>query len=221
MYEKIVQLKLPATDGKLYETDTANTETVFRIIQSIPSPKAERFKRWLAKVGYERIQEFQDPEISVKRAIANWQIQGRTDDWIEARLRSIVARNDLTSEWARRGVREGIEYATLTNVISEETFGIDTQQHKKVKGLRSQNLRDHMTDLELIFTMLGEKSTTAIAQASHAYGFEDNRDAATKGGQVAGDARRGLEARTGKKVVSSSNFLNSQRQADPRKLTHK
>jgi DNA-damage-inducible protein D len=211
-------LKMPASDGKLRETDAVNVETLFRIVQSIPSPKAENFKKWLAKVGYERIQEFQDPEISVKRAMLNWQVQGRTEDWIEARLRSIITRNELTSEWAQRGVAEGIEYGFLTNVISKETFGFKTQEHKKLKGLKHHNLRDHMTDLELMFTMLGEKSTAAIAQSSDAQGVNQNARAAQSGGRVAGNARKGLEKQLGHSIISRQNFLKG---GDPKKLSSK
>lgn len=207
--DKIEQLKLPAPDGKLRETDCVNVETLFRLVQSIPSPKAEPFKRWLARVGYERIQEFQNPEVAVKRAILNWQVQGRSTDWIEARLRSIVVRHELTSEWARRGVKEGMEFGYLTNIISKQTFGLKTEEHKKLKSLTSQNLRDHMTDLELVLTMLGEKSTTAIAQSMDAYGLQENVSAATSGGKVAGDARRGLEEKLGRSIVSRENFLRA------------
>jgi DNA-damage-inducible protein D len=207
LFANIEQLKMPGIDGKMYLTDTANVETLFRIIQSIPSPKAEPFKRWLARVGYERIEEFQNPEIAVKRAIINWKIQGREDDWIEARLRSIVVRHELTSEWAKRGVQEGYEYGYLTNIISKETFGLKTDEHKKLKGLTSQNLRNHMTDFELVFTMLGEKSTAAIARKNDAIGLDENAKAAHSGGRVAGDARRGLEQELGRSVVSKENFL--------------
>lgn len=206
--EQIGQLKMIADDGKMRETDAVNVETLFRIIQSIPSPKAEPFKRWLARVGYERIEEFQNPEIAVKRAILSWQIQGRADDWIEARLRSIVVRHELTSEWARRGVKEGIEYGFLTNIISKETFGLKTDEHKKLKGLKSQNLRDHMTDFELVLTMLGEKSTAAIAQTSDAQGIDQNAIAARSGGRVAGNTRKELETTLGQSIVSKENFLN-------------
>src|ERR1700685_915309 len=169
--DKIGQLKMQANDGKFYLTETVTVETALRIIQSIPSRKAEPFKRWLAKVGYERIQEIQDPEIAVKRAILMWQAQGRTSDWIEARLRCIVVRRELTDQWQRGGIT-GSEYGRLTNIVSKATFDLDTAQHKLLKGLGSKhNLRDHMTDLELVFTMLGAKSTAAIAQASQADGF--------------------------------------------------
>jgi hypothetical protein len=195
-------------------------EIALRIIQSIPSPKAEPFRRWLAKVGYERIQEIQDPEIAVKRAILMWQAQGRTSDWIEARLRCIVVRRELTDQWQRGGIT-GAEYGRLTNIISKETFDLDTGQHKQLKGLTKQNLRDHMTDLELVFTMLGEKSTAAIAQATKAQGLHQNANAAKSGGRVAGDARRDLERQLNGSVVSRSNFLEGTRKKDPEKLTQK
>ena len=218
--DKIGQLKMPAADGKFYLTDSVTVEIALRIIQSIPSPKAEPFRRWLAKVGYERIQEIQDPEIAVKRAILMWQAQGRTSDWIEARLRCIVVRRELTDQWQRGGI-SGAEYGRLTNIISKETFDLDTGQHKQLKGLTKQNLRDHMTDLELVFTMLGEKSTTAIAQAMKAQGLNENAAAARSGGRVAGDARRNLERQLNGSVVSRSNFLESSRKKDPEKLTQK
>jgi DNA-damage-inducible protein D len=217
LYEKIVQLKMPSSDGKMYQRDAVNVETLFRIIQSVPSPTAEPFKRWLAKVGYERIEEFQNPEIGVKRAIVNWQLQGRSDDWIEARLRAIIVRHELTSEWAKRGIQEGMEYGYLTNIISLETFGLKTGDHKKLKGLSSQNLRDHMTDFELVLTMLGEKSTAAIAQTIDAQGLEENADAAHSGGKVAGDARKGLERQLKRSVVSKENFLKGGKNNTPLK----
>lgn len=217
--EKIGQLKMQAADGKFYLTDTVTVETALRIIQSIPSRKAEPFKQWLAKVGYERIQEIQDPEIAVKRAILSWQAQGRTSDWIEARLRCIVVRRELTEQWKRGGI-SGSEYGRLTNIISNATFDLDTAQHKNLKGLSGKhNLRDHMTDLELVFTMLGEKSTAAIAQAAQASGFNENAKAARTGGRVAGDARRDLERQLNRSVVSRSNFLESVRKKDPERLT--
>lgn len=206
LFGKIEQLKMEGADGKMYPTEAVNVETLMRIIQSIPSKKAEPFKRWLAKVGYERIQETHDPEISVKRAILNWQVQGRTNEWIEARLRSIVIRKELTDEWKDRGI-VGQQYGHLTGIIAQETFGILPSAHSKLKGLGNHNLRDHMTDLELVFTMLGEKSTTAIAQATDAQGLVPNARAARSGGKVAGDARKGLENKLGKSVVSPSNFL--------------
>lgn len=218
--ENIGQLPLPGADGKLYRTDVANTETLFRIIQSVPSPKAEPIKRWLAKVGYERIQETQDPELAIKRAILTYQLQGRSDDWIEKRVRSIVSRKELTREWQKRGASEDKDYAILSNIISEQTFGVGVKRHKEMKGLSSQNLRDHMTDLELILTMLGETSTTTITKQRDAQGVYALGQAATAGGKIAGGARKQIEAETGQKVVSSRNFLGSkQREADPVRLT--
>lgn len=217
--DHIGQLKMEASDKKFYLTDTVTVETALRIIQSIPSRKAEPFKRWLAKVGYERIQEIQDPEIAVKRAILMWQAQGRTNDWIEARLRCIVVRRELTDQWQRGGIT-GSEYGRLTNIIATQTFDLDTAQHKNLKGLGAKhNLRDHMTDLELVFTMLGEKSTAAISQASNANGFQENATAAKSGGRVAGDARRDLERRLKSSVVSRANFLGDSRKKDPERLT--
>jgi DNA-damage-inducible protein D len=208
LYDRIVQLKMVSSDGKHYATDAADTETIFRIIQSIPSKKAETFKRWLARVGYERVLEYQNPEIAIKRAILDYRLQGYADEWINARVRSIMVRNELVGEWSKRGVREGLEYAILTNVIQEETFDLGVQAHKGRKGLKKHhNLRDHMTDTELIFTMLGERSTRDIAVASDAEGFDENEDAAREDGRVAGDAREALERKTGKRVVSSNNFL--------------
>ncbi len=221
LYEKIVQLKMEATDGKMRETDTANTETVFRIIQSIPSPKAEPFKRWLAKVGYERIQEIEDPELATKRTRALYKAKGYPDDWIEKRMRGIAIREELTNEWEKRGIKEQKDYAILTAEISEATFGVKPSEHKKLKHLKKENLRDHMTDLELIFSMLGEASTTEIAVQKDAQGFEENRDAARAGGKIAGNARKELEEKSGRKVVSSSNFKNIAIEVDDSELlTH-
>lgn len=185
---------------------------------------AEPFKRWLARVGYERIEEIQNPEIAIKRAILDYQLQGRSNDWIEKRIRTIVTRKELTAEWKKRGVSEGKQFAMLTNVISTATFdGVTVQGHMQVKGLaKHHNLRDHMTDLELIFTMLGEKSTTEISRVRNAQGFDQNVRTARAGGKVAGTARRELEAQTGQRVVSSGNFLGAkQRAADPTRLTQK
>lgn len=218
--DKIGQLEMTAEDGKKRATDVATTETIFRIIQSITSPNAEPFKRWLAKVGYERIQENQNPEIAIKRAILAYQLQGRSDDWIEKRIRTIVSRKELTAEWKKRGVQNN-EYAILTNVISELTFGMHAERHRRVKGLKkSHTLRDHMTDLELILTMLGETSTKEIARQRDAQGFYQNHDAAQSGGAIAGTARKQIEMQTGQPVVSSKNFLgSSKRTADPQRLT--
>jgi DNA-damage-inducible protein D len=205
--EKIGQLKLPASDGKKYLTDCANTETIFRIIQTIPSSKAEPFKRWLAKVGYERVQEIEDPELAIKRTRAIYKAKGYSDAWIEKRMRGIEIRASLTNEWKNRGVREGQEYAILTAEISKATFGMTPSEYQKLKGLKRENLRDHMNDLELIFTMLGEASTTEIAKNKDAKGFRENKTVAQAGGAVAGRARKDLELESGKKVSTDNNYL--------------
>jgi hypothetical protein len=210
-YEKIVRLRLVAPDGKQRETDCANTEILFRIIQSIPSPKAEPFKRWLAQVGYERVKEVENPELASARARELYQAKGYTQAWIEKRLRSIAIRGELTDEWKQRGVQEGREYSILTAEIARATFGVTPDAHSKLKGLdkvkTGNNLRDHMTDLELIFTMLGEAGTTEIARSKDAQGFVDNQQAAKEGGTIAGNARKALEAKSGKRVVSKQNHL--------------
>lgn len=206
--DKIEQLKMESSDGKKYETDAANTETIFRIIQAISSPRAEPFKQWLAKVGYERIQEQQNPTIAIKRAIVDYQIQGQSMEWIEARLRTIFSRKELTDEWKARGISEGLEFAVLTDHISLGTFGKTTKEHREFKGLKkSHNLRDNMTSIELIFTMLGETSTKQIAQSRNAKGFNENKDAAKAGGAIAGGARERLELETGKGVLSKEHNL--------------
>ena len=208
VYEKIVQLKLPSSDGKLYATDCANTETLFRIIQSIPSPKAEPFKRWLAKVGYERIQEIEDPELTQQRAREIYKAKGYSEGWIEKRMRGIQVREELTNEWKERGVGASREFAILTAEISKATFGMTPSEYKDFKGLAkpNENLRDHMTDLELIFSMLSEAATTEIARNTDAKGFDQNKVAAKKGGKVAGDARKDLEKQSGKKISTKDNF---------------
>ncbi len=205
--EKIGQLKLEASDGKKYLTDCADTETIFRIIQSIPSPKAEPFKRWLAKVGYERIKEIEDPELATKRTRAIYKAKGYSNAWIEKRMRGIEVRETLTDEWKKREVKEGQEYAILTAEISRATFGMTPGQYQKFKGLKRENLRDHMNDLELIFTMLGEASTTEISKNKNAIGFNKNKISAQEGGSVAGKARKDLEKKSGKKVSTSKNYL--------------
>jgi DNA-damage-inducible protein D len=206
-------LKLEASDGKQRVTDCASTEGLFRIIQSIPSPKAEPFKRWLAQVGYERVKEIENPELASARARELYQAKGYPQAWIEKRLRSIAIRGELTDEWKARGVQEGKEYSILTAEIARATFGVTPGAHSRIKGLdkvkTGNNLRDHMTDLELIFTMLGEASTTEIAKRKDAQGLADNRKAAKEGGAVAGNARKELEAKSGKPVVSRQNYLNS------------
>lgn len=205
--EKIGQLKLQSSDGKRYETDCANTETIFRIIQSIPSPKAEPFKRWMAKVGYERVQEIEDPELATKRTKAIYRAKGYSDDWIEKRMRGIAIRAELTDEWKNRDVKWEPEYAILTAEISKAAFGLTPAEYKELKGLERENLRDHMNDLELIFSMLGEAATTEITRVQDAQGFDENKTAARKGGRIAGDAREKLEKETRKKVVSPENYL--------------
>ena len=205
--EKIGQLKLPAPDGKMRETDCANTETIFRIIQSIPSPKAEPFKRWLARVGYERIQEIEDPELATKRTRALYKAKGYSNNWIEKRMRGIEVRETLTDEWQKRGAKEDKEYAILTAEIAKATFGMTPAQYKKFKGLKRENLRDHMEDLELILTMLGEATTTKITKDRDSKGFTPLKQDAKEGGEVAGSARKDIEKRTGKRIATRTNFL--------------
>lgn len=200
------------SEGGTQRTNCANTGGLFRIIQSIPSPKAEPFKRWLAQVGYERVKEIEDPELASLRARELYEAKGYSQAWIEKRLRSISIRGELTKEWKERGVSEGREYAILTAEIARATFGVTPGEHGKIKGLdqvkTGNNLRDHMTDLELIFTMLGEASTTEIARKKDAQGFKKNRVAAKEGGDIAGNARKALEAKSGTPVVSRENYLN-------------
>ncbi|MCX6742370.1 MAG: Bro-N domain-containing protein [Candidatus Pacearchaeota archaeon] len=206
--DKIGQLKLVSSDGKEYETDCADTEGIFRIIQSIPSKKAEPFKRWLARVGYERIQEIEDPERAQGRMKLLYEQKGYSKEWIEKRLRGIAIRQGLTDEWKNRGVQKEVDFAILTNEISKATFGKTVEEYKKLKKLERENLRDHMDDLELIFTMLGEASTTAIAKSKDVQGLDENKVAAKQGGEVAGNARKELESKTGENVVSEENFLD-------------
>ncbi len=201
------QLKMISKDGKKYNTECADTENLLRIIQSIPSPKAEPFKRWLAKVGYERLEEIENPELASKRTREIYKTKGYSDEWIEKRMRSIAIRDELADEWKKRGVKERIEYAILTAEISKATFGLTPLQYKEVKGLKRQNLRDHMTDLELIFSMLGEASTTKVARAKDAKGFKENQDTARIGGKIAGNARKELEKESGENIISSENYL--------------
>ncbi len=199
-------LSIP-TEGGAQPMLCANTEGIFRLIQSIPSAKAEPFKRWLAKVGYERVQEIENPELATKRTRALYKAKGYSDDWIEKRMRSIAIRDELTDEWKKRGVKEQRDYAILTSEISKAAFGLTPADYAKLKGLKRQNLRDHMTDLELIFSMLGDAATTEIARTKDALGFPENQQAAKDGGTVAGSARRDLEEKSGRKVISSENFL--------------
>jgi len=201
------QLKLRSSDGKFYATDCANTEGIFRIIQSIPSPKAEPFKRWLAKVGYERIREIEDPELATKRTRTLYKLKGYSDDWIEKRMRGIAIREELTDEWQKRGAREEKEYEILTAEISKAAFGVTPSQYKKLKGLKRENLRDHMDDFELIFTMLGERSTAEIHRQEKSEGVPKLKQDANRGGRVAGNARKELEKELGRSIVSQNNFL--------------
>jgi prophage antirepressor-like protein len=208
LYDKIEKLPLAGKDGVKRPSEMGNTETVFRVIQSIPSQKAEPFKQWLAKVGYERIQEHQNPSIAIKRAICDYQLQGRNMEWIEARLRTLVSRKELTDEWHARGVNDNWEYGALTDTISKESFGKSTKDHKAYKGLgKNHSLRDNMTEMELILTMLGETSTKQIARHKDAKGFEQNKSAAKSGGRIAGNARKELEEQTGQSVLSKENKL--------------
>jgi hypothetical protein len=201
------QLKLPAQDGKMRMTDVANIEQLFRLIQSIPSPKAEPFKQWLAKVGYERLRETTDPALSIDRARENWKKHGRSEKWIQQRMTGQETRNKLTDYWKESGVKENEEFAVLTNIIHQEWAGITVKDHKHLKGLKSQNLRDHMNEAELIFTALAELSTRQIAESEQAKGFTENAKAGMRGGGVAKNARMELEAKTKKSVVTGENFL--------------
>jgi hypothetical protein len=201
------QLKLEAEDGKLRLTDVGNVEDIFRLIQSIPSPKAEPFKKWLAKVGYERLQEMNDPSQSIDRARENWQKLGRSEKWIQQRMTGQETRNKLTDYWQESGVKKGDEFAALTNIIHQEWTGLTVKEHKDLKGLKSQNLRDHMSEAELIFTALAELSTRQIAETTKAKGIQENALASKKGGAVAKNARKELESKTDKRVVTGENFL--------------
>jgi len=206
------QLKLESSDKKKYFTDCANTKSLFRIIQSIPSPKAEPFKRWLAKVGYERVQEIENPELAQERAKEYYEIKGYPKDWIDKRLRGIAIRQDLTDEWKNRGIQEEKDFAILTNEILKATFGVSIKNHKMIKGLdpkfKNQNLRDNMDDLELIFTMLGEASTTEITKSRDSQNFKQCKSSSKEGGKIAGNARKELEKKTGKNVISSKNYTD-------------
>ena len=200
-------VEMTAADGKRRKIQAANTQGLLRIIQSIPSPKAEPFKLWLAKIGAERLAEIENPELATQRTRELYKLKGYPDDWIEKRMRSIAIREELTEEWSKRGIKEKMEYAVLTAEISKAAFGLTPKEYKEVKGLKSQNLRDHMTDLELIFSMLGEASTKEIAVNTDTQGFDENKKAARAGGKIAGDARKQLELKSGKSVVTGDNFL--------------
>jgi hypothetical protein len=205
--QNLGQLKMQAEDGKMRDTDVADTETLLRIIQSIPSPKAEPFKQWLAKVGYERMQEISNPEQSIDRARENWQKLGRSEKWIQQRMTGQETRNKLTDYWKNAGIKEKDDFALLTNIIHQEWTGLTVKKHKEIKKLKTQNLRDHMSEAELIFTALAELSTRQIAEAEKAIGLPANAIVSKKGGAVAKNARKELEAKTGKSVVTGENFL--------------
>lgn len=201
------RLKLPAADGKRYLTDVATAETLLRLVQSVPSPNAEPIKLWLAKVGYERMQEMADPERSLDRARETWKKHGRSEKWVQQRMTGQETRNKLTDYWKAHDIKPGEEYAILTNIIHQEWAGVDVKAHKTMKGLKTQNLRDHMSEAELIFTALAELSTRQIAESTEATGMGENEAAAKTGGGIAKKARLELESKTGKKVVSSENYL--------------
>jgi len=209
------QLKIESSDGKKYLTDCANTEGVFRIIESIPSPKAEPFKRWLARVGYERIQEIEDPELAIRRTRMLYKLKGYSEGWIEKRMRGIAIREELTEEWQKRGAQVRKDYEILTAEISKAAFGVTPSEYKNLKGLERENLRDHMDDLELIFTMLGERATTEIHRNEDSKGMPKLKSDAQAGGDIAGGARKKLETRLGRSVVSRKNYL---RQPENKKL---
>ncbi len=208
------RLKLEAEDGKMRLTDVGDVEQIFRLIQSIPSPKAEPFKQWLAKVGYERLQEIQDPSLSMDRARENWQKMGRSEKWIQQRMTGQETRNKLTDYWKESGVTKQDEFAFLTNIIHQEWTGLSVKKHKDLKGLKSQNLRDHMNEAELLFTALAELSTRQIAEVDEAKGITENAKAGKKGGAIAKDARKALESKTGKNVVTGENFLKPKKKKD-------
>lgn len=220
-YEKFVRLKMPAADGKQRETDCAKAATLLRIVQSIPSPKAEPIKQWLAKVGYERMQEMADPALSLDRARETWQKHGRSEKWIQQRMTGQETRNKLTDYWANHDIKQGQEFAILTNLIHQEWAGVSVKAHKAMKGLQDHNLRDHMSEAELIFTALAELSTRQIAETDDATGMTENKAAATKGGAIAKQARKALEAKTGKSVVTGDNFLPPGNAARSKKLEKK
>jgi hypothetical protein len=215
------RLKLPAADGKNYLTDVATAETLLRLVQSVPSPKAEPIKLWLAKVGSERMKEMADPALSLDRARETWQKHGRSEKWIQQRMTGQETRNKLTDYWASHDIKKGDEFAILTNVIHQEWSGVNVRDHKAIKGLKSQNLRDHMNEAELIFTALAELSTRQIAETDDATGMDENKVAATKGGTSARQARQALETKTGRPVVSADNFLPPGRGSRPKALKEK
>ena len=206
--EKIGQLKMLANDGKMRMTDVADTEQLLRLIQSIPSPKSEPFKMWLAKVGYERIEETEDPELAFERAMETYLKKGYSKNWINQRLKSIEVRKDLTDEWDTRGIKKGLEYAILTNEITQAWSGLKTQDYKKLKNLKNENLRDNMSNLELILNMLAETTTTEISKKKKPKRFNESKKIANQGGTIAGNARKEIEEKTGESVVSSKNAID-------------
>jgi DNA-damage-inducible protein D len=212
-----VQLKLEAADGKKYETDCANTEMMFRIVQSITSPKAEPLKRWLAKVGYERMQEIENPQLATKRTRLLYKLKGYPEDWIEMRMRGIVIREELTDEWQKRGAERDVDYEILTAEITKATFGVTPKEYKNLKGLKKENLRDHMAEMELILTMLGETTTKEIHKTKDSQGVPRLKDDARVGGQIAGSARKQIERKLGRSIVSKNNFLKNK---EPKKLKY-
>jgi hypothetical protein len=214
LYEKIVQLKLLSSDGKRYNTDVADTEQLLRIIQSIPSPKAEPFKLWLAQVGRERIEETIDPELTIDRALVTYLKKGYTREWINQRLQAIQVRKELTDEWDDRGVKQGLEYAILTDEITKAWSGMTTRQYKRLKGLKKENLRDNMSTLELVLNMLAEATTTELSKEQEPQNFNENIDVARSGGEVAGNARRDIENRTRKPVITTKNAVDFSRLLD-------
>jgi hypothetical protein len=205
--DKIGRLKLIASDGKLRDTDVADVETILRVIQSVPSPKAEPLKQWLAKVGYERIEEIKDPEKAIHRAIGTYSQKGYDDEWIDRRIRTIEVRNELTREWKKRGIEQPLDFAILTNEVYKGWSGLSSKEYKKHKGLKDENLRDHMTNLELVLNMLAEASTAELARNKDAQGIQQNKTVAQEGSQIAGNARKELEAKTGKPIVTKKNHL--------------
>jgi len=205
--EKIGQLKMQASDGKFYLTDAADTETMFRLIQSIPSPNAEPFKLWLARVGYERLEETADPELAINRALKTYLQKGYSPEWVNQRLKSIEIRKALTDEWKKREVKEGLEFAILTDEISKAWAGLTTKQYKNLKGLKKENLRDNMTNLELVLNMLAETATTEISQKRKPKGFKPSKVIAKQGGRIAGNARKAIERKTGKRSITRKNAL--------------
>ena len=212
------RLKLIAQDGKMRFTDAADVETILRLVQSVPSKKAEPIKLWLAKVGYERLEEINNPEIALNRSREYWKKKGRSDKWIQQRMLGQDTRNKLTDYWSDHGVNKGDEFAILTNIIHQEWADLSVKDHKKLKGLKSQNLRDHMSEAELIFTALAELSTRQIAETDNSNGLEENKIPAKKGGKIAKDARKALEQKTGKNVITNENFL---KQSNPKKKINK